>query len=254
MDANKRRKKKRKLRMAKYQEEQAMDLSDLSYIDDIADVAHIEDPESKCLTCQHYCHDGAVTSITTLTNGKREWHVGANYCTLLGYYPNKMVFPPGLKSPIGDCPEVVECSEYSKGVFKKLRPALEIQPLEVGMGEALENLTNETDSAFRRLKESTRMPIELLMEVDPRLEKPATGYPIPNMAKPIETMDAQIVFDKYGKTPLPQDACDVLEISLGTLYFYKEEDFTVEAGIIQWFNPALMVGPHIPMTAKYVMK
>lgn len=250
MDA-KRRRKKRKLRMAAQQQQQ---LADLSYIDDIADVSNIENPESKCLTCKHYCINGAITQITTLSQGKHDWHVGANYCTQLGYYPNQMVFPPGLKSPIGDCPEVVECSEYSKGMFNKLRPALEIQSLEVGYSEAEENLMNDTDSAIRRLRESTKMPIELLTEADPRLDEPATGYPIPNMARPIETMDAPIVFDRYGKTRLPKDASDVLEISLGTLFYYKEEDFAVQGDIVQWFNPALMVGPQIPMNAKYVMK
>jgi len=222
---------------------------ELELVDNIA-AAHDNIAESKCPTCQHYCPNGATVSITTLTAGNRHWHVGPNYCTILGYHPNKIAFPPGLNSPIGEVPDVVECSEYKKGIFQKFKPPLEIAQLETAMGAAEETLESIETAALDSLRRDAKMPAS----IGESNTEQVTGQPIPMMAHPIETSEGPIVFDSNGNARMPDDAAKVLEINLGPINFYNEEDFYVSGEMIHWLNPTLMVGPQLQMKIMYVKK
>jgi len=69
--------------------------SGVKHVDTIANGASV----SKCLTCKNYCKKCDKAEITTVSGGRMPWHVGANYCTRLGYYPNRIMYPISLDSP-----------------------------------------------------------------------------------------------------------------------------------------------------------
>lgn len=197
---------------------------------------------SKCLSCMHYCKDGAKAQIRTVSGGDTTWYVGQNYCTILGYFPNRVMFS-ALNSPIGEngspepSPEVVECSEYTRGTFMKFRPLLGETDLEGAMTEAEQNFMDGQELEKQQLRKSTGVPKQY---------KEDKGF--------IPTMTSSIQFNKYGKADVPLNADEIMEIAMGPQKFHETKDFVINSGVISWINPAFKVGPHVQLTVKHTIK
>jgi hypothetical protein len=214
--------------------------TEVDHIDDIAGA------ESKCITCRHYCKDGAKAQITTVTSGDTPWYVGKNYCTLLGFFPLKKRFPVSLNSPIGpdghvlESPEVTKCSEYQKGSFMKLLPSMQIDTFELGMSQAEETLlTKERAYVNQQLIKSTGIPRERFSNIPPEIKK---------------TVEVPLEFGYDKSAVLPTNTDTIIEIACGPLKFKEDVDFTRSDLIVTWLNPAFMVGPHTLLTVKHTLK
>lgn len=224
--------------------ERSSDVSKVAHLDKIAFGA-----ESKCITCKHYCKNGAQAQIVTVSEGKKTWHVGANYCTILGYFPLKKRFPISLSSPIGpdghvlELPEVVECSEYQRGEFLKMnvqnKIEPKIEPIDLSITESAAIMKESEEYFHQQLKKSSGIPLSKFADQKPLLPK---------------TLEVPIEFERNKLASLPHDCDEIIEIAVGPLKFKENVDFTRHGGYVSWTNPAFTVGPQAIMTVKYTVK